>query len=222
MILYIDYWKGLALLERSSGPQGSLVGALSAVLVLAVVGRLFFWGEIRAYLYRGYTEVREVRASDWFDYPVGAPNAKGYYRAQKFGGTARHLGEDWNGMGGGNSDYGDPVYAIANGKVSYRGHVLCGWGNVVFIVHPVSRGGEPVEAVYAHLAEVKVREGQVVRRGQIIGTIGDADGAHLAHLHFEIRSKAGLSLGRGYGDDGDGGSSTRQEFIDAHRKRSKN
>lgn len=192
-----------------------------AMPLLAVIVRLSFWGEVRAYIYRGYTEVREVQASDWFDYPVGAPNAKGYYNAQKFGGAARHLGEDWNGMGGGNSDYGDPVYAIANGKVSYRGHVLCGWGNVVFIVHPVARGEEPAEAVYAHLAEVRVREGQVVRRGQIIGTIGDADGAHLAHLHFEIREKCGLPLGRGYGDDGDGAFVDPTGFIDAHRKRSR-
>lgn len=195
---------------------------LAVILIaLAALARGLFWGEIRAYLHRGYTEVREVRASDWFDYPVGAPNAKGYYRAQRFGGGARHLGEDWNGIGGGNSDYGDPVYAIANGKVSYRGHVRCGWGNVVFIVHPVRHGEEPVEAVYAHLAKVNVREGQIVKRGQVIGTIGDADGDYLAHLHFEIRKKSGLPLGGGYGDDHGGAFCDPSGFIDIHRIRPK-
>lgn len=188
------------------------------LLLLAVVARVWFWGEVRAYLYRGHTEVREVQCSDWLDYPVGAPNARGYYRAQGFGGPDEHLGEDWNGVGGGNSDYGDPVYAIANGKVSFRGHVGLGWGNVVFIVHPVSRDEPPVEAVYGHLAEMRVREGQIVKRGQVIGTIGDADGAYLAHLHFEIRKSVGLPLGGGYGDNRDGNFLDPTAFIDRHRK----
>lgn len=195
------------------------VKLLIVVLVLAAVARGFFWGEIRAYLYRGYTEVREVKASDWFDYPVGAPNAKGYYRAQKFGGPKLHLGEDWNGVGGGNSDYGDPIYAIANGKVSYSDNVMMGWGNVVMIVHPVGRGEEPVEAVYAHLAERRVKEGDVVERGQVVGTMGDADGCYLAHLHFEIRRKAGLPLGGGYGEDTRGCFCSPTTFIDQHRKK---
>ena len=37
-----------------------------------------------------------------FDFPVGPPDAQGYYDAQSFG-RNRHLGEDWNGNGGGNS-----------------------------------------------------------------------------------------------------------------------
>ncbi len=52
-----------------------------------------------------------------FDFPVGAPNAKNYYNAQKFG-KNHHLGDDWNGKGGGNTDLGDPVYAISDGIVS--------------------------------------------------------------------------------------------------------
>lgn len=196
-----------------------LVVLLALGLLIFAVARLVFWGEIRAYLYRGYTEVRGVNGSDWFDYPVGAPNAHGYYRAQRFGGSQLHLGEDWNGIGGGNSDYGDPVYAIANGKVSLCENIRGGWGNVVMIVHPVKSGESPVEAVYAHLAEVRVREGQVVKQGQIVGTIGDADGAYLAHLHFEIRIKPGLPLGGGYGSNDDGDFCDPSIFIDKHRKK---
>lgn len=191
-----------------------LFGAV--LLVAGVVVRLLWWGEVRAWWYRDYTEVRVVEDSDWFDYPVGAPNAKGYYRAQRFGGENLHLGEDWNGMGGGNSDFGDPVYAIADGRVVSCEVVGGGWGNVVRIIHPVN-DGESVEAVYAHLAGMSVCDGDLVKRGQVIGTIGDADGAYPAHLHFEIRTKPGLGLGGGYGRKDS--FCDPSEFIDRHRKK---
>lgn len=53
---------------------------------------------------------------DGFDFPVGKPDAKGYYDAQSFG-KNNHLGSDWNGNGGGNSDFGDDVFSIADGVV---------------------------------------------------------------------------------------------------------
>lgn len=51
--------------------------------------------------------------SDGFNFPIGKPDAKGYYNAQKFG-ENNHLGDDWNGNGGGNSDLGDEVFSCAN------------------------------------------------------------------------------------------------------------
>ena len=54
--------------------------------------------------------------SDGFDFPVGKPDGKNYYNAQPLG-KNDHLGDDWNGTGGGNTDLGDPVYSIANGWV---------------------------------------------------------------------------------------------------------
>ena len=191
-----------------------LLFVLFGLLIIAVAIRLAFWGEIRAYIYRNYTEVRVVEDSDGFDYPVGAPNARGYYRAQKFG-EVLHLGEDWNGVGGGNSDYGDPVYAIANGTVVSAEDIGLGWGKVVRIIHSVDEK-ESVEAVYAHLDEMRVRENDKVKRGQIIGTIGDAGGCYPAHLHFEIRTKVGLPLGGGYSEETDGFHDPTK-FIDSHR-----
>lgn len=190
-----------------------------AALILLIVCAAAFRGEIRAYYYRDYIEVPPVQGSNWFDYPVGAPNARGYYCAQHFGGSSLHLGEDWNGMGGGNSDYGDPVYSIAYGKVVFAEQVGVGWGNVVRIVHPVKGPREQVEAVYAHLARMEVREGDVVKRGQVIGIIGDADGSCPAHLHLEIRRKVGLPLGGGYGHNQDGLFLNPSQFINEHRKR---
>jgi murein DD-endopeptidase MepM/ murein hydrolase activator NlpD len=186
------------------------------LLILVVVTRLFFWGEIRAWRYRNYTEVPIVEASDWFDYPVGAPNARGYYKAQEFG-NSFHLGEDWNGMGGGDSDYGDSVYAIANGSVVSTEEVGAGWGNIVRIIHPV-KDGKSVEAIYAHLAKMYVHKGDTITRGQKIGTIGDAGGCYQAHLHFEIRTEVGLPLGGGYSRNNKGFCDPTI-FISSHRKK---
>jgi murein DD-endopeptidase MepM/ murein hydrolase activator NlpD len=137
-----------------------------------------------------------------FDYPVGPPDAEGYYNAQGFGDNF-HLGDDWNGIGGGSSDLGDPVYNVAVGEVTFAGHAGAGWGNVVRVVHHVrhNRTSAFVESVYAHLDTITVEEGQALLRGDRVGTIGDADGAYVPHLHFEIRRMPDLALGPGYSPD---------------------
>ena len=105
-----------------------------------------------------------------FDFPIGKPNANGYVLTQKFG-QNNHLGEDWNGVGGGNTDLGDPVYSIANGLVTFSRKVCCGWGNVIRVVHfqPNKPGLRYVESVYAHLDKINVLPGQLIERGQPIG-----------------------------------------------------
>jgi murein DD-endopeptidase MepM/ murein hydrolase activator NlpD len=150
---------------------------------------------------------------DGFDYPVGPPHAIGYYDAQPFG-EAEHLGSDWNGNGGGDTDYGDPVHSIAGGRVVFAADVGGGWGNVVRIVHRCEDG--TVESLYAHLASIAVDPGAVVRRGDPIGTMGDAGGQYLAHLHLEIRRVVGLPIGGGYGADA-GDHVDPTAFIDARR-----
>jgi hypothetical protein len=71
---------------------------------------------------------RDLPACDGFDFPVGKPDAVGYYDAQPFGVT-RHLGNDWNGNGGRDTDLGDPVYAAATGIVISAVDVGFDWGN---------------------------------------------------------------------------------------------
>lgn len=162
----------------------SLVGAAVASSTTASTGvptRAFTWP-----------------ACDGFDYPVGPPDADGYYDAQPFG-ENDHLGSDWNGNGGGDSDRGDPVHSIANGRVVFAADLGGGWGNVVRVVHACDDG--MVESIYAHLATIDVAAGTRVRRGDIVGTIGDADGQYVAHLHLELRTVAGLPIGGGYGRD---------------------
>jgi len=140
--------------------------------------------------------------SDGFDYPVGKPNGHKYFKAQEFG-NDQHLGEDWNGVGGGNTDLGDPVYAISNGLVTFSKNVCCGWGNVIRVVHklPSDHQYSYIESVYAHLHNLYVRPGQMIKRGDKIGTIGTANGRYSAHLHLEVRDFINMSLGPGYSED---------------------
>ncbi len=155
--------------------------------------------------------------SDGFDYPVGKPNAKGYYIARGFG-QARHLGDDWNAVTGGNSDLGDPIYAISNGYVSFSLDLMGGWGNTIRIVHKTV-DGEYLESLYSHCDEIFVEEGQLVKRGDKIGTIGTAHGMYTAHLHLELRTQVDMELGGGYADEPPPGYTDPKAFIERNRPR---
>jgi murein DD-endopeptidase MepM/ murein hydrolase activator NlpD len=79
---------------------------------------------------------------------------------------------------------GTPVYATGDGKVvevngSKRSRV--GFGLVVKIDH-----GFGYETVYAHLDAFNVQLGQVVKRGDIIGYVGNSGGSTAPHLHYEV------------------------------------
>lgn len=147
-------------------------------------------------------EVR-TRLADGFDQPVGKPDAEGYYTSRGFRANY-HMGEDWNGLGGGNSDLGDPVYNIGHGVVVLARDVRMAWGNLVIIRHIFLEDGrlKTVDSVYAHLQKILVREGQQVTKGQQVGTIGTANGMYRAHLHFEIRKNLNIGFNqRGFPRD---------------------
>lgn len=143
---------------------------------------------------------RDCPVADGFAFPVGAPDARGYYNAQPFGENF-HLGEDWNGVRGGNSDFGDPIFAVADGIVFFNADIQNGWGKVVRILHNHGSYEQPkyIDSLYAHFDEIHVEEYQVVKKGQQIGTMGDFDGMYAAHLHFEMRSTAFMPIAGGYG-----------------------
>ena len=157
------------------------------------------FGPVYGLIHRSF---ESIPLSDGFDFPVGPPHARGYYNAQPFG-ESFHLGDDWNGLGGGDTDLGDPVFAVANGRVATASHEGPGWGNVVRILHRTD-SATLVESLYAHLDILLVQRGDSLRRGMKIGTIGTADGAYLAHLHLEIRTQPGLPLGGGYNTQTEG------------------
>ncbi|MCB1210483.1 MAG: M23 family metallopeptidase [Verrucomicrobiales bacterium] len=138
-----------------------------------------------------------------FETPMGSEHGALTYNAQPFRIT-RHLGDDLNGIGGMNSDLGDPVYAAGAGRVVYRGIPGDGWGNMVIIAHRVAQPDgttQVIQSVYAHLDESFVTPNQTVQRGDQIGTVGTAFGAYPAHLHFEIRRGPYIHPGVGYADN---------------------
>ena len=140
-----------------------------------------------------------------FRNPVGNPPGKGYYDAQPFMRNT-HLGEDWNGNGGGNSDLGDTVYACANGYINFAEDIQGGWGNVVRIRHqlPTVSMFKEVESLYAHFDSIFVQPNQYIKIGEPIGTIGTAGGIYPAHLHFELRHQLDMDIGGGYSADTSG------------------
>lgn len=142
-----------------------------------------------------------VNLADGFDFPVGKPNAEGYYKARGLRlRSPAHYGEDWNGRSGGDTDIGDPVYAIADGIVTFAYNVRGGWGNVVLTRHayrdPTSGQVKFIDTLNGHLDRIQVKTGQVVKRGQQLGTIGTNSGMYPAHLHFEIRHDITIGMHR--------------------------
>jgi len=149
------------------------------------------------------TQTARTRLADGFDQPVGKPDADDYYTSRGFR-AGYHMGEDWNGDKGGNTDLGKPVYSTANGLVVLARDMRMGWGNLVIIRHTFLEDTQmkTVDSVYAHLDKVTVRENQQVVRGQQVGTIGTAHGMYPAHLHFEIRKNIYIGYNqRSFGKD---------------------
>ncbi len=134
--------------------------------------------------------------ADGFDLPVGKPPGEGYYMARGF--LSYHPGEDWNDVRGGNSDFGSPVYCIGNGVVTFARDARMGWGNVVIVRHAFLEGGklQMVDSMYAHLNQIMVKNGQQVKRGQQVGTIGTNRGMYTAHLHYEVRKNLFIGINR--------------------------
>jgi murein DD-endopeptidase MepM/ murein hydrolase activator NlpD len=175
---------------------------MKRILVLLLLQPLLMWIMSFTTLtdYRALFETNKSYVSDGFDFPVGPPDARGYYNAQKFG-KNNHLGDDWNGTGGGNSDLGDPIYCIGNGYVTSAYQYGTGWGNVIRVVHYIKEKDEFVESLYAHCDTMLVKKGDWVKRGEKIATIGNANGAYWAHLHLEIRTTVDMGLGGGYSSE---------------------
>lgn len=79
---------------------------------------------------------------------------------------------------------GTPVYAAGAGKVVYVGNQLRGYGNLIMIKH-----SEDYITAYAHNDTMLVNNGQSVKAGQQIATMGSTDAASV-RLHFQIRYRA--------------------------------
>ncbi len=144
-------------------------------------------------------ELASLPTAARFDFPLGTEHGALAYNAQPFT-QNNHLGDDLNGIGGENSDLGDAVYAVAEGRVLLAHEGGPGWGNIVIILHAYREGGarKYIQSYYAHLETMLVGPGQMVRRGEQIATVGTAGGRYLAHLHFEMREFTTPFIGAGY------------------------
>lgn len=152
-----------------------------------------------------------------FDFPLGSEQGALTYNAQRFT-ENHHLGDDLNGIGGENSDLGDPIYVVADGRVLLARDGGPGWGNVIIVLHTIEENGmrRYVQSYYGHCQEILVHAGDDVRRGQKIATVGTAGGQYFAHLHFEMREFITPFIGPGYRDN-TAGWLNPTEFIASHR-----
>jgi murein DD-endopeptidase MepM/ murein hydrolase activator NlpD len=85
---------------------------------------------------------------------------------------------------------GTPIYATADGVVSFAGRYpirqsVQWWrfGNVVVVNH-----ADRFITIYGHCDTVKVRPGQVVKQGEVVGTVGSTGWSTNSHLHYEVRT----------------------------------
>ena len=103
--------------------------------------------------------------------------ASGYgYRRDPIYGTSKfHEGMDFS------SPIGTPVYATGSGTVT-NASGKSQYGNLIEISH-----GYNYTTRYAHLSEILVKPGQAVKRGDLIGKVGNTGKSTGPHLHYEVR-----------------------------------
>ena len=189
---------------------------VSSLLVAAMFfGSATSYGSVRTYT----SPSLPGKLADGFDYPVGNGEAIGYYRSRGMT-PYYHLGDDWNGNGGGNSDLGDPIHSIADGLVVYSYNYGSTWGQVIIIRHKyLDKSGkiDHVDSLYGHVINRRVKVGDRVRRGQQIAQIGTNNGMYVAHLHLEIRKNINIGIQSWNYSKGYSNYHQPSSFIEAHR-----
>lgn len=93
------------------------------------------------------------------------------YKVKKF-----HHGVDFS------APQGTPIYAPGAGKVMNAKRSRRGYGNQVEIDH-----GYGYVTFYAHIKDIFVRKGEIVKRGQKIASVGNTGKSTAPHLHYEVR-----------------------------------
>jgi len=122
-------------------------------------------------------EKRSLLASTPTIWPVKGLVTAGYgYRHSPFTGQREmHEGLDVG------APHGTAIVATADGVVSFSGP-LSAFGNVVFINH-----GHGFTTFYAHNSSNRVKEGQMVKRGEVVAYIGTSGRTTGPHVHYEVQ-----------------------------------
>lgn len=94
------------------------------------------------------------------------------------------FGERWGKMHEGidiAGKIGDPIYSALDGKVIYAG-----WESGYGMVIKLSHSGN-IQTIYGHCSSLNVKAGDSVKKGQVIGKVGNTGNSTGPHLHFEVR-----------------------------------
>lgn len=76
---------------------------------------------------------------------------------------------------------GTPIYATGNGRISFDLDGVSGYGKQIVIDH-----GFGYRTRYAHLSKILVTPGQTIKRGEMIGEVGNTGQSNGPHLHYEV------------------------------------
>jgi len=118
-----------------------------------------------------------MSAGDKFALPCGGIVTSWYGGRLLWGGADFHYGLDFAGQG---ASYGDPIYAAEDGVVTYADY-HGGFGLKITVAHT-----SQLSTLYAHCSRLLVKEGDIVRKGQLIAYIGRTGMVTGPHLHFEL------------------------------------
>ncbi len=119
---------------------------------------------------------------EFFKHLPAIKPADGYYSNGGFGIRLHPIFKDYRFHEGLDitSEEGTPIHAAADGVVEFAGNRGT-YGKVIEIDH-----GYNYKTVYAHLSIIGVKEGQMIKRGTLIGRMGRTGVATGTHLHYEV------------------------------------
>lgn len=140
--------------------------------------------ELRLQLF-SYEEIKDAYGKNKVRYahlPAIKP-MEGFYNKKSFGMRFHpilqilrmHEGIDIN------NEKSTPIYATADGTVGFTGH-QGGYGLTLEINH-----GYSYKTRYGHLSKIHVKEGQRVKRGELVARCGSTGLSSAPHLHYEVR-----------------------------------
>ena len=76
---------------------------------------------------------------------------------------------------------GTPIYATGNGRVTDASFDQGGYGN-----HVIINNGYGYQTLFGHMSKIKVKKGQIVKRGEVIGWVGSTGKSTGPHCHYEV------------------------------------
>lgn len=169
--------------ELATNPQLSDQGSVISAKAATILQKIDSTTHIFAQAERITDNLYWLRTHTPNCYPVPDGETRDHnpgfgYRIHPIWGTFdNHTGIDIEGK------LGEPIYAVADGVVT-RAKLYGGYGRCIDILHRKDEGG--IVSRYGHCDEIVVKEGDMVKRGDLIGYVGSTGTSTGPHIHFEI------------------------------------